>query len=67
MSALPRAEFTIRTGQFIRTKRGAFRSADIWRLSDHYDVEFYAVVIDGHVVREFDTEGQATTWIVRNI
>ena len=67
MSALPNAAFPIKTGQFLYTKRGAFRSADIWRLSDHYDVEFYAVVIDGQVVREFDTEGQATTWIVRNI
>ena len=67
MSALPRAEFTIRTGQFIRTKRGAFSSAQVWRMTDEFDVTLYAVVIGGQVVKEFDTEGQATTWIVRNI
>ena len=68
MSALPRAEFEIRTGQFVSSRVSPFGvRAEIWRLSDHFDVTLYAVVIGGQVVREFDTEGQATTWIVRNI
>ena len=68
MSALPRAEFEIRTGQFVtsRVSSSGVR-AEIWRLSDHFDVELYAVVVNGEVVRELDTEHDARMWIIRNI
>lgn len=68
MSALPRAEFEIRTGQFVssRVSPSDVRS-EIWRLSDHFDVEFYAVVVNGEVIRELDTEHDARMWIICNI
>ena len=68
MSALPRAEFEIRTGQFVtsRVSSSGVR-AEIWRLSDHFDVEFYSVVVNGEVIKELDTEHDAKMWIIKNI
>ena len=69
MSALPRAEFEIRTGELvtIRVSPNNGVRAEIWRLSDYFDVELYAVVVNGEVIRELDTEHDARMWIIRNI
>ena len=69
MSALPRAEFEIRTGQFVTSRVSPNNGvrAEIWRMCDWFDVELYAVVIDGQVVSELDTEHDARIWVIRNI
>lgn len=63
MSALPRAEYKVKTGEFIRD----YRSAQIWRMTDWFDVTLYAVVVNGEVIHECDDEWAARLWITRNI
>ena len=36
-------------------------------MTDWFDVELYAVVVNGEVIRELDTEHDARMWIIRNI
>ena len=68
MSALPRAEFEIRTGQFVTSRVSPSGvQAQIWRMTDEFDVTLYAVVVNGEVIRELDTEHDAHMWIIRNI
>lgn len=68
MSALPRAEFEIRTGQFVTSRVSPSGvQAQIWRMTDEFDVTLYAVVVNGEVIRELDTEHDARMWIIRNI
>ena len=68
MSALPRAEFEIRTGQFVTSRVSPSGvQAQIWRMTDEFDVTLYAVVVNGEVIRELDTEHDAELWVIRNI
>lgn len=68
MSALPRAEYQVKTGELVtsRVSPSGVR-AQIWRMTDWFDVELYAVVVNGEVIRELDTEHDARMWIIRNI
>lgn len=68
MSALPRAEYQVKTGELVssRVSPSDIR-AEIWRMTDWFDVELYAVVVNGEVVRELDTEHDARMWIIKNI
>ena len=68
MSALPRAEFQVKTGELVTSRVSPFGvQAQIWRMCDWFDVELYAVVVNGEVIRELDTEHDARMWIIRNI
>lgn len=68
MSALPKAEYQVKTGELVtsRVSPSGVR-AQIWRMTDWFDVELYAVVVNGEVIRELDTEHDARMWIIRNI
>lgn len=68
MSTLPKAEYQVRTGELVtsRVSPSGVR-AQIWRMTDWFDVELYAVVVNGEVIRELDTEHDARMWIIRNI
>ena len=68
MSALPRAEFQVKTGELVTSRVSPSGvQAQIWRMCDWFDVELYAVVVNGEVIRELDTEHDASMWIIRNI
>ena len=68
MSALPRAEFQVKTGELVTSRVSPSGvQAQIWRMTDEFDVTLYAVVVNGEVVRELDTEHDARMWIIKNI
>ena len=68
MSALPKAEYQVKTGELVTSRVSPFGvQAQIWRMTDWFDVELYAVVVNGEVIRELDTEHDACMWIIRNI
>lgn len=71
MSALnptPRAEFQVKTGELVTSRVSPSGvQAQIWRMYDWFDVGLYAVVVNGEVIRELDTEHDARMWIIRNI
>ena len=68
MSALPRAEYQVKTGQLVtsRVSPSGVR-AEIWRMTDWFDVTLYAVVVNGEVIHECDDEWSARSWVIRNI
>ena len=61
MSALPRAEYQVKTGELVSSRVSPNG------VQSHIDVELYAVVVNGEVVRELDTEHDARMWIIKNI
>ena len=68
MSALPKAEYQVKTGELVTSRVSPSGvCAQIWRMTDWFDVELYAVVVNGEVIRELDTEHDARMWIIRNI
>lgn len=68
MSALPKAEYQVKTGELVTSRVSPCGvQAQIWRMCDWFDVELYAIVVNGEVIRELDTEHDARMWIIRNI
>ena len=68
MSALPKAEYQVKTGELVTSRVSPSGvQAQIWRMTDEFDVTLYAVVVNGEVIRELDTEHDARMWIIRNI